>query len=459
MNDFWKRRRTGIAKTVPVFVVEFPKIQFISHQSESAGFTNIDKSVYDLIDVLRRNILGLAVMLMTIFCIGCRDFQNQLRYDSGPEQDSPIVAETDSEVHPCENCRFGKCDRRRCAPHLLSSDPLCNKLENWNECSDCDPQKGLLEKIVGRKRVGHCFPLLWRFGIGRRCEPSEYSQPWTPQDDLRVIREARLFFSLDGSRVVDNLRLRNEDIVAFDGEHFARFLDGSDVGLGNLTIDAFTLIGPMEILISFSRPFTVGEKYDLPGLEGEIDDSDIVLFHATQLGEITRGRFELYFDGSDVGLVNDGEDIDALASTKNGTIIISTVGDIHVQNLSGKDEDLFEFVPRTTGENTSGTWKRFLDGSKIGLASKSSEDIDAVSLGVQRNLFLSTRGQFDVKTIAGTGSDVIQLMPSKTGSLNKTAFLKQLYFEGKRLLPDNTNISGISLPLVDRGISQQNTQR
>ena len=97
----------------------------------------------------------------------------------------------------------------------------------------------------------------------------------------------------------------DEDIISFDGTSFTKHFDGSDVGLSGLEIDAFDLISKKEILLSFTTSTTISGV-------GKVDDSDLVKFTATQLGDKTDGTFEMYFDGSDVGLTKSGEDIDGV---------------------------------------------------------------------------------------------------------------------------------------------------
>jgi len=100
---------------------------------------------------------------------------------------------------------------------------------------------------------------------------------------------------------------------------------------------------------------------------GKVDDSDIVRFVPTALGSTTDGAFELYFAGAKVGLTENGEDIDALAVLKDGRLIISTTGRYTVGNLAGDGRDLLAFTPRSLGANTAGDWALYLKGSEMGL--------------------------------------------------------------------------------------------
>jgi hypothetical protein len=98
-------------------------------------------------------------------------------------------------------------------------------------------------------------------------------------------------------------------------------------------------------------------------------DEDMIVFNQTSLGANTAGSFEMYFDGSDVGLsTSSSEDVDAISITSDGTIYMSTVGNFSVTGTSGADEDVFAFEPATLGASTSGTFRPglYFDGSAYG---------------------------------------------------------------------------------------------
>jgi hypothetical protein len=131
-----------------------------------------------------------------------------------------------------------------------------------------------------------------------------------------------------------------------------------------------------------------------------VDDSDIVLFTPTSVGDTTAGSFSFYFDGSDVGLTTNGEDIDALYEFGDGSLGISTSGSITVGALSkGGDEDIHIFTG-TFGTNTSGTWELYFDGTDVGFTSK-NDDINAASFHNDIDLIFSTTGLAST----GTGDD------------------------------------------------------
>jgi hypothetical protein len=113
------------------------------------------------------------------------------------------------------------------------------------------------------------------------------------------------------------------------------YFDGSDVGVTG-EIDALVVRPDGSILFSLAAPAT------LVGV-GAVDDSDIVEFIPTSTGSNTAGTFESYFDGSDVGLDVDAEDVDAIAFTTDAKLVISTTGPFAVPGASGADEDLLTF--------------------------------------------------------------------------------------------------------------------
>ncbi|MBI5289476.1 MAG: S8 family serine peptidase, partial [Chloroflexi bacterium] len=149
-----------------------------------------------------------------------------------------------------------------------------------------------------------------------------------------------MYFTLLNDGTVGSFAAANEDIIGWDGAAgFTLLFDGSDVGLGALSVDAFARLSANQLLLSFSVPGSV------PGIAGTVDDSDLVLFTASSLGSVTTGTFGLYFDGSDVGLSNTSEDIDAVELLANGHLLVSVTGSFQAPGASGADEDIVEFTP------------------------------------------------------------------------------------------------------------------
>lgn len=126
---------------------------------------------------------------------------------------------------------------------------------------------------------------------------------------------------------------------------------GRSVGLDTATeaIDALHVLPDGRLLISTAGPLSVS------GLTAA--DTDIVAFTPKQLGAKTQGTFARYFTGSQVGLSpNTSEDIDALAITREGHMLISTLGSFDVAGVSGTGQDILRFIPTSLGATTAGVF-------------------------------------------------------------------------------------------------------
>jgi len=223
----------------------------------------------------------------------------------------------------------------------------------------------------------------------------------------------QLYFTLKYAGSVGSLEgVTDEDILGFDGTDFSLYFDGSDVGLGGEAVRAFALTDEDEILLSLKDSWS------------GYDDSDILKFTATSLGENTAGTFELYFDGSDVGLSTSHEDIDALELLEDGRIVVSTRESFSVPGVAGEDEDLIAFTPTSLGTTTAGTWELYFDGSELLLGESSGEDIDAVAVDSKGDVYLSTTGSFSVPVLSGKDEDIF-VFQSSTG-----AYSPSLFFDG-----------------------------
>ena len=146
-----------------------------------------------------------------------------------------------------------------------------------------------------------------------------------------------LYFAFKTDVSIGGVTVDESDILHWDGAStYTQTFDGSDVGLGGFKISGFDVIGPDQVLLTFVNSGTV------PGL-GNVDDSDVVLFTGT-LGPATSGTFTMYFDGSDVQLDQKKESIRALTLLDDGSLLISTQGSFSVSGLSGEDKDVFRFT-------------------------------------------------------------------------------------------------------------------
>jgi hypothetical protein len=229
----------------------------------------------------------------------------------------------------------------------------------------------------------------------------------------------------------------DEDILYFDGDNWSVFFDGSDVGLAGLDLNAFTLIDANSILMSFAQPATIG------GL-GKVDDSDIVRFDATSLGNNTAGAFSLYFDGSDVGLANASEDIDALDMMPDGRLILSTLGAYAVPGANGKGNNLLRFTPTSLGATTNGAWALYFDGRDVGITP--TTNVDGVSVDDQGDIFLSAANNFSLAGQAIGDEDVFVCIPASLGGATACNFATALYFDGSAWGVAADDIDAVHIP-------------
>ena len=217
--------------------------------------------------------------------------------------------------------------------------------------------------------------------------------------------------------------MSDEDIVAFDGQWWILYFDGSDVGVESADVAAFSVLYSDSILMSFNSDVTIGGVTATP--------QDVLEFHATSLGDTTSGGWSLYFDGSDVGLDTASEKIDSLSQLPNGQLLVSTTGNPSVPGLTtGKDEDVLAFTPASLGDTTQGAWSMYFDGSDVALGDNNNEDIDAFDVAKNGYIYLSTVGDFDLNGFTGGDEDVFVCRPASLGDLTACHYSTDLYFDG-----------------------------
>lgn len=230
-----------------------------------------------------------------------------------------------------------------------------------------------------------------------------------------------LYFSTT-SRVTlsDGTRFEDEDIIAFDltsGE-MSLYFDGSDVGLMSEDIDAFAVESDGSIVMSLNSSANIAV---VGGPDGaKVDDSDLVRFVPTALGDDTAGQFIFVFDGSDVGLTTASEDIDALSIAADGGFVVSFAGNASTSDgQTFRDEDLAVFHANTLGSNTSGEFSMIADGSALQLGG-SGEDIGAAHELVTGIYFLSGAGALRYDDLVLPNED-IGVLNTTTGTWSPSA--------------------------------------
>lgn len=214
---------------------------------------------------------------------------------------------------------------------------------------------------------------------------------------------------------MDGIAFHDEDILAYDAatDRWLLVLDGSDLGWGDVDLEAFTVLADGSFLLTPSRSLVV------PGL-GTVTPSDIMRFIPTRLGQNTAGTLEWYLDGSDVDLTTRGEFIDAIALDPAGRLLISTEGAFNLGSVPlANDEDLVAFNATAFGMDSSGTWERYFAGAPIGLT-EDGEDVDAAWLDAAGVIYLSTKENFavagSVNALSGDNNDLFTCTPFSLGA-------------------------------------------
>jgi hypothetical protein len=235
--------------------------------------------------------------------------------------------------------------------------------------------------------------------------------------DIDFEETDQFYFSRKNNGTVAGVLFQNEDIVAYNGSEFRVFFDGTPWASG-YALDAFFIQETGDILMSYSVAGSI------TGGSISFDDSDILKFDpSTQ-------TWEVYFDGSDVGLSSNGEDIDAISFAPDGRLVISTSGSASASGVSSRDEDMLVFNEISLGANTSGSFEMYFDGSDVGLSTSSSEDVDAISITNDGTIYMSTVGNFSVAGTSGADEDVFVFEPAGLGTSTSGTFRPGLYFDG-----------------------------
>jgi acid phosphatase type 7 len=257
---------------------------------------------------------------------------------------------------------------------------------------------------------------------------------------VQVTNRPELYLTLGDPTTLGDVIVANDDVISFDDvEGFRRVFDGSDVGLAPVRIDAFAWLDEDTLLLSFADDGEV-----IPGIAAPVDEEDAVRFDASSLGSTTVGTFSVYFDGSDVGLTEPADDVDALEILPDGRIVISTAGPSSAE-AAAADEDLLVFEASSLGETTAGMLTHFFDGRDVGLG-EVGEDVDAAAIGAGGEIYLSTRGAFSVSGLAGEDEDVFVFSPTSLGRPTAGSFSPALFFDGSTFGLEGTNVSGVDLP-------------
>ena len=245
-----------------------------------------------------------------------------------------------------------------------------------------------------------------------------------------------IYLSLSGNGSVGGITYADEDVLAFDtnSSSWSMVIDGSDIGLTINDIDALQRLTDGSFLISLERAQSIGSL-------GTVDDAEMVRFVPTSLGDTTSGTFEKYFDGTDVGLAAGGEDVDGFGLAADGRPVASTLGGFFV-GVSGEGKDLIVLNDAILGDPTSGTWATYFDGSDVELTD-TAEDIDALWLNANGDIYLSTNGSFTVTGASGDGASIFVCTPITLGDATSCTYT--LFWDGTANGLSGANIDGLSI--------------
>lgn len=153
----------------------------------------------------------------------------------------------------------------------------------------------------------------------------------------------------------------------------------------------------------------------------------------------------MYLDGSDVGFDTTAEKIDSVSLLSDGRVLVSTTGNPAVAGVTGgKDEDVLAFTPTALGDITSGTWAMYFDGSDVGLADTSGEDVDALDV-VNGKIYLSTADNFIVNGVAGADEDIFYCSSFTPGDVTTCSYSSTLYFDGSTWGLSTNDVDAINL--------------
>ncbi|MDE0755798.1 MAG: thrombospondin type 3 repeat-containing protein, partial [Woeseiaceae bacterium] len=114
-----------------------------------------------------------------------------------------------------------------------------------------------------------------------------------------------------------------------------------------------------------------------------ITEDDLVAY------DVASQTWTLYFDASDVGF-SKGR-LDGVAALDDGSLLLSKSSPGSVGGITYDDSDILRFRPYTLGENTTGSFEIYFDGSDAGLET-GGEDIDAIAVLSDGNFAISLAG-------------------------------------------------------------------
>jgi len=100
----------------------------------------------------------------------------------------------------------------------------------------------------------------------------------------------------------------------------------------------------------------------------------------------------------------------------------------------------------------------YFDGSNTGIDLSNSEDVDAVEVASNGDIYLSASDVFAVTGLSGEDEDVFVCTPTFSGgAVNSCAYASTLYFDGSAYGLDTNDVDGINLPLGGMAFNHSST--
>jgi hypothetical protein len=219
-------------------------------------------------------------------------------------------------------------------------------------------------------------------GFSRIFDGSAAGLPGNANIDALLVVDSDTFymsFTRDAGTTVPTIGVvQDEDVVLYDAGTWSLFFDGSPagVGLGDSNaedVDALNILPSGNILVS-----TLGNP-TLPGVASPADEDLFVCVPTFTAGTVTSCAWTMYFEGSDIGLTENSEDVDGV-TILGSDIYFSTLGAFGVPaapTLSGNMEDVWVCSAATTGAASAcASYTLFFDGSLNGM----TDNLDAIDL-------------------------------------------------------------------------------
>lgn len=128
----------------------------------------------------------------------------------------------------------------------------------------------------------------------------------------------------------------------------------------------------------------------------------------------------------------------AFAWLPDGSLLITVEKDFYlpqldrprVRGVNVENSDILRFEPASLGEETSGTWSLYFDGSDVGLKAP-REGINALTVLVDGRIVISTQGPFKAGHLNAKSRDLVLFTPTSLGE--QTAGSWELYFDGSSI--------------------------